>query len=548
MKSTYIILKGKGQGTLEAATRGTGQIPASVSLEVDEIGKADLRDLRRDTNVIGIAPSMPMKLIEPRQGPAVGATAGTVAWGVKAVKADTSPLTGKGIVVAVLDTGIDSSHPAFAGVELVQKDFTGEGDGDGHGHGTHCAGTIFGRDVENMRIGVARGVDKAVIGKVLGNNGGGSSDEIIRAMLWALDEGANVLSMSLGMDFPGYVDQLVRQGLPTSLATSRALEAYRANVRALRYAHRAREGTRRGGTDGHCRRRSRERKRTADRSRLRDRRQPPSRGGRHRFRRCVGQHRRRIRRCRLFQHRCGGLGARRGDPIREGGRWSSDHERHEHGHTARGGRGGAMGGEAQESRPVDQHRARGAAHQFRRERRHQDRVRPLRRRQRNGHSTAAVAFRLPPFAIATRGIFCSSRQAAAATRLSPALCRIFEGQATGAAARISQASRTLRSPHNLRRLRRIHRRRADDPSSRSPARRTSQPRRVPLQHSSPSVIAQFPRMPPRRLRRALPMLFPAATANAWESPRHCEDRYADDVRRIDLASVARCPLAVPRRT
>ena len=69
MKSTYIILKGKGQRTLEAATRGTGQIPASVSLEVDEIGKSGLRDLRRDTNVIGIAPSMPMKLIEPRQGP-----------------------------------------------------------------------------------------------------------------------------------------------------------------------------------------------------------------------------------------------------------------------------------------------------------------------------------------------------------------------------------------------------------------------------------------------------------------------------------------------
>ena len=130
----------------------------------------------------------------------------------------------------MLDTGIDASHPAFAGVELVQKDFTGEGDGDGHGHGTHCAGTIFGRDVENMRIGVARGVERAVIGKVLGSNGGGSSDEIIRAMLWALDEGANVLSMSLGMDFPGYVDQLVREGMPANLATSRALEAYRANV------------------------------------------------------------------------------------------------------------------------------------------------------------------------------------------------------------------------------------------------------------------------------------------------------------------------------
>jgi subtilisin family serine protease len=229
MKSTYIILKGKGFETA-AAARAPGQAPAAVSLEVGEIGKQELRSLRRDTDVIGIAPSMPMKLIEPLQGPAVGATAELVTWGVKAVKADTSPFTGEGIVVAVLDTGIDATHPAFRGVELVQRDFTGEGDGDDHGHGTHCAGTIFGRDVGTTRIGVARGVEKAVIGKVLGSNGGGSSDEIVRAMLWALDEGANVLSMSLGMDFPGYVEQLVDQGMPAKLATSRALEAYRTNV------------------------------------------------------------------------------------------------------------------------------------------------------------------------------------------------------------------------------------------------------------------------------------------------------------------------------
>ena len=82
--------------------------------------------------------------------------------------ADTSSCTGNGIVVAVLDTGIDASHPAFAGVEVIQKDFTGEGDGDQHGHGTHCAGTIFGRNVNGTRIGVAMGVKKALIGKVLG--------------------------------------------------------------------------------------------------------------------------------------------------------------------------------------------------------------------------------------------------------------------------------------------------------------------------------------------------------------------------------------------
>jgi subtilisin family serine protease len=233
MKSNYIVLKAKGRGGLLGRGPGAGtageQPPASVTLEVNELGAQGVRSLRRDRDVIGIAPAMPMKLIAPLEGPPVSAAA-TTAWGIKAVKADTSPFTGKGIVVAVLDTGIDSTHPAFSGVQLVKRDFTGEGDGDDNGHGTHCAGTIFGRDVQGTRIGVARGVEKAVIGKVLGQNGGGSSDEIVRAIFWALEEGANVISMSLGMDFPGYVDSLVGSGVPAKLATARALEAYRSNV------------------------------------------------------------------------------------------------------------------------------------------------------------------------------------------------------------------------------------------------------------------------------------------------------------------------------
>jgi subtilisin family serine protease len=132
--------------------------------------------------------------------------------------------------VAILDTGIAKNHPAFAGVTLVEQDFTGEGNGDTHGHGTHCAGTVFGRDVDGTRIGVARGVKKALIGKVLGDQGGGS-DAIVRAINWALEEEANVISMSLGIDFPGFVDHLIsREGLPTDLATTIALEGYRQNV------------------------------------------------------------------------------------------------------------------------------------------------------------------------------------------------------------------------------------------------------------------------------------------------------------------------------
>ena len=77
---------------------------------------------------------------------------------VQAVRAPDSSFTGAGVVVAVLDTGIDPNHTAFANVPLVQKNFTSEPDDDQDGHGTHCAGTIFGQDIDNYRIGVARGI------------------------------------------------------------------------------------------------------------------------------------------------------------------------------------------------------------------------------------------------------------------------------------------------------------------------------------------------------------------------------------------------------
>ena len=204
-----------------------------IEYQLDELDPREARDVERSSGVLAIAPSMPMRLIAPL-GDARDITAtpsaATATWGVKAVRADTSTFNGAGIAVAVLDTGIDAAHAAFTGVTIVERDFTGEGNGDQHGHGTHCAGTIFGREVQNTRIGVAPGVTKAFIGKVLGANGG-TSDEIVNAIQWAVDQGAHVISMSLGMDFPGFVKFLVEdQGLPIDVATTVALEGYRQNV------------------------------------------------------------------------------------------------------------------------------------------------------------------------------------------------------------------------------------------------------------------------------------------------------------------------------
>jgi subtilisin family serine protease len=234
MSQKHIILRSQRALTRDPSigvlATPRGMEVGELQVEIEEINRSRVAELSQLSDVVAVAPAMPMQLIAPvAREEAVTAAATGSTWGVKAVKADTSPFTGDGIIVAVLDTGIDAKHPAFAGVNLVQKDFTGEGDGDKEGHGTHCAGTIFGRDVDGNRIGVAPGVKQALIGKVLGGKGG-SSEIICNAMMWAIENGAHVISMSLGIDFPGYVQFLTTQGLPVELATSQALADYRANT------------------------------------------------------------------------------------------------------------------------------------------------------------------------------------------------------------------------------------------------------------------------------------------------------------------------------
>ncbi|MCO1581749.1 S8 family serine peptidase [Crossiella sp. SN42] len=109
--------------------------------------------------------------------------------------------TGKGVTVAVLDTGIDDTHPDVAGKVKHSKDFSGKGNvKDGDGHGTHVAATAVGSGAaEGGKFkGVAPEADLAV-GKVLNDNGSGQFDDIIAGMEWAAGEvKAKVISMSLG--------------------------------------------------------------------------------------------------------------------------------------------------------------------------------------------------------------------------------------------------------------------------------------------------------------------------------------------------------------
>jgi len=225
------VLRDVSRGVRTRSGERPAEVEPDIRVEVEAMSPGDRTDLARDPEVVGVTPVMPTALVAPRAVPE--AEAAQTAWGITAIGADASGLTGAGSTVAVLDTGADRTHAAFAGVTLEERDFSGSGNGDVNGHGTHCAGTIFGRDVEDTRIGVARGVDRALIGKVLGDDGSGSSEMIFAAIHWAATNGADVISMSLGFDFPGLVARLVTQGFPADLATSLALEAYRGNLRVF---------------------------------------------------------------------------------------------------------------------------------------------------------------------------------------------------------------------------------------------------------------------------------------------------------------------------
>lgn len=109
------------------------------------------------------------------------------------------------IKIAVLDSGIDSSHPDLASKIVAQKNFTDSPTTeDIYGHGTHVAGIVAA--ITNNHTGIAGVAYNASLMnvKVLSDRGGGSYSWIIQGIIWAADNGAQVINMSMdgGVDSP----------------------------------------------------------------------------------------------------------------------------------------------------------------------------------------------------------------------------------------------------------------------------------------------------------------------------------------------------------
>lgn len=112
-----------------------------------------------------------------------------------------STFSGKGVNLAVLDTGFAFDHPDFVG-RSIQSAFFVEGAtsaNDGHGHGTHCAGIAAGPKLPTNgdRYGVAYEAN-LFIGKVLDDNGEGTDGSLSEGIEWAIGNNCKVISMSLG--------------------------------------------------------------------------------------------------------------------------------------------------------------------------------------------------------------------------------------------------------------------------------------------------------------------------------------------------------------
>lgn len=206
-----------------------------LSIQTFDGDEADEGKLRLDPHNISVMDAdVALNLIRPKTiGQANVASLSHVGGikmpdGLLAVGAHTTKFTGQGVTVAVLDTGIDGMHPAFQGKFIAKKNFTAEsGDDqdvmDTDGHGTHCAATICGISVADIRVGVAPGVVRLCIGKVLGPKGG-TLEMLLKGLCWAvLEQKAIVVSMSLSYDLPGNAKRLIAKGMDPALAAQAAM-------------------------------------------------------------------------------------------------------------------------------------------------------------------------------------------------------------------------------------------------------------------------------------------------------------------------------------
>ena len=203
---------------------GAGGLPVFAT----EVTPKSLSDLAEQPDVLAVLPNQRIQLIRPREinYSALGRYEARhkMTWGLKQLQIPKMWETTKGadIDVAVLDTGVYSAHPALArGGTSKVRDFividplgtpiTAKPMFDGSDHGTHVCGTIAGGvDGDGVAIGVAPEANLLVGAVLLGD---ATVETLLRGMNWAVEKGADVISMSLGFTYYEPLFALILNGL-----------------------------------------------------------------------------------------------------------------------------------------------------------------------------------------------------------------------------------------------------------------------------------------------------------------------------------------------
>ena len=165
-------------------------------------------------------------------------TSREITWNVTKVNADdvwNLGYTGNGVVVAVIDTGVNYNHVDLADHLWTDPAYPNHGwdfrnndnnPMDDHGHGTHCSGTVAGDGTAGSQTGMAPNAQIMCL-KVLDSDGGGSESYAWNAIQFAITNGADVLSMSIGwtqtmnpnrITWRNMMNTVLAAGIPASVA------------------------------------------------------------------------------------------------------------------------------------------------------------------------------------------------------------------------------------------------------------------------------------------------------------------------------------------
>ncbi len=150
------------------------------------LNPGDVRKAAKDPRIVKIWRDRPVHTCLDTSVPIIGAPQ---AW--------QAGFTGRGVKIAIVDTGVDADHPALAGRVILRYDATGEGFADTNGHGTHVAGIAAGADSRYRGVAPEASLLAA---KVMGSFGSGSTSWAMAGVEWAVAQGAQVINLSLGSD------------------------------------------------------------------------------------------------------------------------------------------------------------------------------------------------------------------------------------------------------------------------------------------------------------------------------------------------------------